>query len=64
MAAHPSFSPLPNNGALSLLWVQTFSKLPSVMSFHSPALSMSLPQPTTPQSLRLSHLQPQLAPRD
>ena len=37
------FSPLPNNGALSLLWVWTFSQVPSTVAFHSPALSVQLP---------------------
>ena len=46
MVAHPSSSPLPNNGALSLLRVQTFSRVPSVLAFHSLALSVSLPPPT------------------
>ena len=44
MAAHPS-SPLPNNGALSLLWVWNFSWVPSAVSFHSPALIILLPSP-------------------
>lgn len=47
MAALPSPHPLPNNGTLSLLWVQTFSPLPSVVAFHSPALSILLPPPVT-----------------
>ena len=46
MAACPSFSPLPNTGTLSLLRVQTFSQVPSIVSFHSPALSLLLPPPT------------------
>ena len=44
--ACPFSSPLPNNGTLSLLWVQTFSWVPSAMAFHSPALSV----PPTPSS--------------
>ena len=31
MAASHSSYPLPNNGALPLLWVWTFSQVPSVM---------------------------------
>ena len=42
MVAHPS-PPLLNNGALSLMWVQTFSRVPSVVAFHTPALSVLLP---------------------
>ena len=45
MVAHPSSSPLPNTGALSLLWFHLFSQLPSVVAFHSPALSVLLPPP-------------------
>ena len=45
MAARPSSSPLPNTGALSLLWVQTFSQVPSAVAFHTPGLSVPLPQP-------------------
>ena len=45
MAAHPSYSPLPSNGILSLLWVQTFSWGHFVMSFHSQALSILLSAP-------------------
>ena len=41
-----SSSPLPNNGALSLLRFPTFSQVPSVMAFHSPAYSVSLSPPT------------------
>ena len=41
--AHPSSSPLPNTGTLSLLWVQIFSQIPSVVAFHSPALSVFFP---------------------
>ena len=44
MVAHPSSSPL-NTGALSLLQNQTFSQIPSVVAFHSPALSILLPLP-------------------
>ena len=47
MAVYPSSSPLPNIGALSLLRVQIFSQVPSVMAFHSTALSMLLPPPAT-----------------
>ena len=46
MVAHPSSSPLPDSGTLSLLWVQTFSWVPSVVAFHSPAISLLLPPPT------------------
>ena len=46
MAAHLSSSPLPNNGSLSLFGVWTFSRVPSAMAFHSPALSLLLPRPT------------------
>ena len=45
MVAYPSSSPLPNTAALSLLPVQTFSWVPSVVAFHSPALSVLLPPP-------------------
>ena len=47
MAACPSSSPLPNTGALFLLQVQLFSQVPSVVAFHSPALSVLLPPTTT-----------------
>ena len=43
MAARPFFSPLPNTGALSLMQIQLFSQVPSVVAFHSPALSILLP---------------------
>ena len=46
MVAHPLSSLLPNTGALSLLRVQIFSQIPSVVAFHSPALSILLPPPT------------------
>ena len=42
----PLLLPLPNTGALSLLWVQLFSQILSVVSFHSPALSILFPPPT------------------
>ena len=45
MLAHLSSSPLPNTGTLSLLWVQIFSQVPSVVAFYSPALSILLPPP-------------------
>ena len=45
MVASPFFSPFPNNGTLSLLWVQTFYQVPSVVAFHSPSLSVLLPPP-------------------
>ena len=45
MVAYPSSSPLPNPGALSLLWFPLFSQLPSVVAFPSPALSVLLPPP-------------------
>ena len=58
-------SPLPNNGALSLLWVWTLSWVPSAMAFHFPALSLWLPLPVGAPLLILSpHRQPQSAPRD
>ena len=47
MVAHPSSSPLPNTGALSLLWVQIFSQVPPVVVFHSPALIIYLPPSMT-----------------
>ena len=47
MVAHPSSSPQANPGALSLLLVQTFSQVPSVVVFHSPALSLLLSPPMT-----------------
>ena len=47
MVAHPLSSLLPNTGALSLLRVQIFSQIPSVVAFHSPALSVLLPPPAT-----------------
>ena len=40
---HLSSFPLPNTGTLSLLWVQIFSHVPSVVAFYSPALSVLLP---------------------
>ena len=43
MAAHPSFSPFANTGALSLLQIQLFSQDPSDVAFYSPALSIFLP---------------------
>ena len=47
MVAHPSFSPLPNTGALSLLQIQLFSQVPADVAFHPPALSVLLPAPAT-----------------
>ena len=44
-------SPLFNNGNLSLLWVWTFSQVPSAMALHSPALSVPLSQPMVYHSL-------------
>ena len=44
MAACPS-SPLPNTGTLSLLQVQIFSQIPSIVAFHTPALNVLLPPP-------------------
>ena len=67
IAAHPSYSPLPNTGTLSLLWVQTFCQVPSVVAFHSPPLSiLFLPlEMHCFLSLRLSpHCQHQPDPRD
>ena len=46
-----SSSPLPNNGALPRLQVRTFSRVPSAMAFHSPALSALLPLPMAHSSL-------------
>ena len=43
MAANPSSSPLPNMGTLSLLQIQLFSQVPSVVAFHFPALGVLLP---------------------
>ena len=45
MVAPHSSSPLPNTGTLSHLWIQTFSRDPSVVAFYSPALSILLPPP-------------------
>ena len=45
LAAHPFSSPLPNTGTLSLLWVEIFSQVPSVVAFHSAALSILLLPP-------------------
>ena len=47
MAAHPSSSPLPNTGALSLLWIRLFLLVLSDVAFHSSALSVLLPPPMT-----------------
>ena len=63
MAGRPSTSPLPNTGALSLLWIQTFSQVPSVVAFRSPALSVFLPLPMLhccqiPQSVSTLPTQP------
>ena len=46
MVAHPSSSPLPNTGPLSLLQIQLFSQVPSDVAFYSPALRVLLPPPT------------------
>ena len=46
IADRPSSSRLPNTGTLSLLRVQIFSQVPSVVTFHPPALSILLPPPT------------------
>ena len=67
MVAFPSSSPLCNSGALSLLLVWTFSWVPSVVAFHSPALSILLPPLGTrhflvPQAVPQG--QPQPTPRD
>ena len=51
MLAYPSSSPFPNNCTLSLLWVGTFSWVPSAVAFHSPALSVLLPLPSVHRSL-------------
>ena len=50
LEACPSSSPLPHSGALPLLRVWTFSLVPSTVTFHSPALSVSLP----PQAVHCS----------
>ena len=50
MAAHPSYSPLPNNGALTLLRVQMFSVFP--------LLWLPTPQPSAYCSLPHSILLP------
>ena len=47
MVAHPSSSPLPNTGTLSLLQIQLFSQVPSDVAFHPPALSVLVPPPPT-----------------
>ena len=67
MAAHPSSSPLPNMGTLSLLQIQLFSQVPSVVAFYSPALSILLPSPMmhhflVSQAVSMPPTQP--APRD
>ena len=46
VVARPFSSPLRNTGALSFLRVQLFSQVPSVVAFHSPALSILLPPAT------------------
>ena len=51
VVACPISSPLPNDGALSLLWVWTFSRVPSAVAFHSPALRVPLPLPMVHGSL-------------
>ena len=66
MVACPSSSPLPNTGVLSLMWVQTFSQVLSVVAFHSPALSILLPPPMLHHFLVLqtvSHHKSQLSSR-
>ena len=45
MVAHPFSSTLPNTGALSLLQIQLFSRVPSDVALHPPALSLWLPAP-------------------
>ena len=67
MVVHPSSSPFPNTGALFLVQVQLFSQVPSVGTFHSPALSVLLPSSVMHCFLvpGLSpHCQPQPASRD
>ena len=52
MAAHPSSSPLPNNGTLPLLRVQIFSQVPSAVVFPSLAHGALLLSPhAIPSSL-------------
>ena len=46
MVSHPTSSPLPNTGTLSLLQIQLFSQVPSDLAFHSPALSVLLLPPS------------------
>ena len=46
MAARPSSFPLPNTGTLSLLCIQNFPQVPSVVAFHCPAVSILLFPPT------------------
>ena len=46
MAALPSSYPLPNNGALPVLWVQTFSEIPSAVAFPSLAHGTLLISPS------------------
>ena len=47
MSVHPFSSPLPSPPQQSLLQVQTFSQVCSVVDFHSSALSALLPPPVT-----------------
>ena len=57
MAACPSSSPLHDSSALPLLWVRTFSRVPSAMAFHSLAFSVPHPhqQHTIPHPLGCLH---------
>ena len=43
METHPSSSPLPNTGTLTLLQVLLFSQVPTVVAFHFLALSILFP---------------------
>lgn len=45
--AHPFSSLCPSNGTLCLLWVWTFSHVPSALAFHTPALVYHLPPSMT-----------------
>ena len=47
----PFLSPLPNHVALSILWVQTFSWVPSALAFHSAPLNVLLLWPTVHSSI-------------
>ena len=46
MVVHPSSLVLPNNGALTLLWAQIFSRVPSAYPWHSPTQPVVYHSPT------------------